>query len=78
MVEHLLAAIYGLGIDNIEIKMNQSVVPAQDGSSQQYAVALESAEIVEQNKYRDVIKVDETLDSNNKNLRKESIFKTFR
>jgi len=62
MVEHLLAAIYGLGIDNIEIKMNQSIVPAQDGSSLPYATALENAGIVEQNKYRNVIMVDEVIE----------------
>ena len=61
MVEHLLAAIYGLGIDNIEIKMNQSVVPAQDGSSQPYAIAINDAGIVEQNKNRKVITVDNAM-----------------
>ena len=61
MVEHLLAAIYGLGIDNIEIKMDQSVVPAQDGSSQPYAIAINDAGIVEQNKNRMVITVDNAM-----------------
>ena len=62
MVEHLLAAIYGLGIDNIEIRMNQSIVPTQDGSSQSYAIALNEAGTIEQNKYRNVITTQDTME----------------
>ena len=61
MVEHLLAAIYGLGIDNIEIIMTQSIVPAQDGSSQPYAIALNDAGIIEQSKYRNVINTQDII-----------------
>ena len=32
-VEHVMAALAGLGIDNIEIEVNSNEVPAGDGSS---------------------------------------------
>ena len=48
VVEHLLAALAGLDIDNIEIEMDAQELPGGDGSSAPYAELLQSAGIVEQ------------------------------
>lgn len=48
MVEHILAALYGLGIDNCEVWVNASEMPGLDGSCQPLAAAIEQAGIVEQ------------------------------
>jgi UDP-3-O-[3-hydroxymyristoyl] N-acetylglucosamine deacetylase len=48
MVEHILAALYGLGIDNCEVWANASEMPGLDGSCQPLAVAIEAVGIVEQ------------------------------
>ncbi|MFA5633830.1 MAG: UDP-3-O-acyl-N-acetylglucosamine deacetylase [Candidatus Dojkabacteria bacterium] len=61
MIEHLMAAVYGLGIDNLEIKMSCNVVPAQDASSESFANTLIKAGIVEQDAFRTVINVLEPL-----------------
>jgi len=40
MVEHLLAALYGLNIDNCKVCVNQPEMPGFDGSSRVFASAL--------------------------------------
>ncbi|MDQ7780554.1 MAG: UDP-3-O-acyl-N-acetylglucosamine deacetylase [Planctomycetota bacterium] len=47
-VEHVLAAIAGLAIDNLEIEIDGSEMPATDGSSVAFVEALKEAEIIEQ------------------------------
>jgi UDP-3-O-[3-hydroxymyristoyl] N-acetylglucosamine deacetylase len=47
-IEHLMSAIYGLGIDNLEITINASEVPIMDGSAQPYVFLLQSAGMVQQ------------------------------
>jgi len=47
-VEHLLAALYGLSIDNVLIEINGPEVPIMDGSAKPFSDALLSAGIVEQ------------------------------
>lgn len=61
MIEHLMAAIYGLGIDNIEIQLEGKVIPAKDGSAASFTKALKEAGIVEQEELRTVIKINEGL-----------------
>ncbi len=46
--EHVLAAVYALGIDNILIEIDAAEPPIMDGSSKFFVEALEKAEIVEQ------------------------------
>jgi UDP-3-O-[3-hydroxymyristoyl] N-acetylglucosamine deacetylase/3-hydroxyacyl-[acyl-carrier-protein] dehydratase len=46
-VEHLLAASYGMGIDNLVVEMNGPEVPIMDGSAQPFVEAFRSAGIVE-------------------------------
>lgn len=48
-VEHVLSAVYGLGIDNILIDLTGQETPILDGSAALYVKALQEAGIVEQN-----------------------------
>jgi UDP-3-O-acyl N-acetylglucosamine deacetylase len=48
MVEHVLAACYGLAIDNCEIWINSSELPGLDGSSKQPVEAMVEAGFAEQ------------------------------
>ncbi|MCA9129645.1 MAG: UDP-3-O-acyl-N-acetylglucosamine deacetylase [Planctomycetales bacterium] len=47
MVEHVMAAIRGLSIDNIDVVCTSAEMPAMDGSSFPFALSLQSAGIVE-------------------------------
>jgi len=48
-VEHVLAAVAGLGIDDVEIELDAPEPPIMDGSSAPFVDALHSAGIVEHN-----------------------------
>ena len=52
MVEHVLAALAGLRIDNCEVHVDQPEMPGCDGSSLDMVTALDAAGIVEQNAVR--------------------------
>lgn len=54
-VEHLLAAINGLGIDNINIEVEGTELPIMDGSSASFVFLLRSAGIRKQHKSRQVM-----------------------
>ncbi|MEL6130589.1 MAG: UDP-3-O-acyl-N-acetylglucosamine deacetylase [Cyanobacteria bacterium J06627_3] len=47
-VEHLLAALWGAGIDNARIEINGPEVPLMDGSAQEWSRLIESVGTVEQ------------------------------
>ena len=49
MIEHVMAALYGLGICNCEVHVNQSEMPGCDGSSATFVNALDAVGIVAQN-----------------------------
>jgi UDP-3-O-acyl N-acetylglucosamine deacetylase len=51
-VEHLMAAAGGLGIDNLEVRVEGTEVPAADGSAKPFVSALASAGRVEQSARR--------------------------
>ncbi|MGJ0509908.1 MAG: UDP-3-O-acyl-N-acetylglucosamine deacetylase [Methylocystis sp.] len=46
-VEHLLAALFGLGVDNALILVEGDEVPAMDGSAQAFVAAIDEAGIVD-------------------------------
>ena len=48
MVEHILAALYGLSIDNCEIWVDGPEMPGCDGSAQPFVAALDAVGVVEQ------------------------------
>ena len=43
LVEHVLAACYGLGLDNLIIELSTAEPPTLDGSAKEYVVALKKA-----------------------------------
>jgi UDP-3-O-[3-hydroxymyristoyl] N-acetylglucosamine deacetylase len=47
-VEHLLAAVYSLGVDNLRVEVDGPEVPVMDGSSASFVFLLRSAGIFEQ------------------------------
>jgi len=51
-VEHLLAAVWGMGIDNLEIWVDGPEVPAGDGSAEGFVDLLTRAGIVSQDRRR--------------------------
>jgi UDP-3-O-[3-hydroxymyristoyl] N-acetylglucosamine deacetylase/3-hydroxyacyl-[acyl-carrier-protein] dehydratase len=57
-IEHLMAVLSSLGIDNIDIEINNNELPGLDGSAINFVEALEKAGIVqqEQEKYIHIIK----------------------
>jgi UDP-3-O-[3-hydroxymyristoyl] N-acetylglucosamine deacetylase len=48
MVEHVMAALSGLQIDNCEVRVNQPELPGCDGSSLAYVEAIDAAGIIRQ------------------------------
>ncbi len=50
VVEHVLAAIYGLGINNLEIELSQPELPILDGSALPYVSAFKNAGLIDQGK----------------------------
>jgi len=52
MIEHIMAALAGLQIDNCELWVNQPEMPGCDGSSLPFVDMLRSAGVVEQNAAR--------------------------
>ncbi|WP_159023219.1 bifunctional UDP-3-O-[3-hydroxymyristoyl] N-acetylglucosamine deacetylase/3-hydroxyacyl-ACP dehydratase [Formosa sp. L2A11] len=59
--EHVLAALVGLGIDNVLIELSAAEPPIMDGSSKFFVEALEEAEIIEQNAFREEYVVTEVI-----------------
>ncbi len=60
-VEHVLAAVTGMEIDNIFIEVNNIEPPVCDGSSIEFVKALKKAEIVEQESVQDVLVIDKII-----------------
>jgi len=60
-VEHLLAAITGLGIDNIDIEISGKEPPVGDGSALPFVNALMNAGIEEQNVAKNYLIVDKPV-----------------
>ena len=56
-VEHLMAALWGCGIDNCIIELDASEIPIMDGSSEPFVFLLECAGVKEQSKTRRVIEI---------------------
>jgi UDP-3-O-acyl N-acetylglucosamine deacetylase len=59
MVEHIMAALAGLQIDNCEVAVDQPEMPGCDGSSQPFVDALDGAGIVVQDVSRDQLIIRE-------------------
>lgn len=60
-VEHLMAAIWGCGIDNLFIKIQGDEIPIMDGSSEPFIFLFECAGIKNQNEPRKFIEILKTI-----------------
>jgi UDP-3-O-[3-hydroxymyristoyl] N-acetylglucosamine deacetylase len=56
-VEHLLAALFGLGIDNVRVELQGPEVPIMDGSASSFTYLVHTAGIFEQRALRRVLRV---------------------
>lgn len=61
-VEHLMAALWGCGIDNVIIEVDADEMPIMDGSSDHFVFMIESAGICEQNVGRRFIEILRKVD----------------
>ncbi len=62
MVEHVLSALYGLRIDNVEIHCTGCEMPGLDGSSMAYAMALDEAGRTPLRSRRPVLELDHAIE----------------
>jgi len=60
-VEHVMSAVFGLGIDNLIIEIDGPETPILDGSSKLYVDSLLKAEIIEQNAERSYFYITEEI-----------------
>lgn len=60
-IEHLLAVLSGLGIDNLTIEINNNEVPGFDGSGLPFVEAISRAGIVEQEKEKHYFAIKEPI-----------------
>jgi UDP-3-O-[3-hydroxymyristoyl] N-acetylglucosamine deacetylase/3-hydroxyacyl-[acyl-carrier-protein] dehydratase len=61
MIEHVMAALAGLAIDNCLVSIDGSECPGCDGSSRPFVEALDPAGAVEQNRMRRVLVVKDSI-----------------
>lgn len=61
LVEHLLSALYGLGVTDLTVEVDGPELPALDGSSKGYVEAIDEAGLDELNEARDLYHVEEPV-----------------
>lgn len=69
-VEHLLSALYGIGVDNAFVDMDNLEVPILDGSARPFTDAIARAGLVEQDRSRQYLRVTKefVVEENGKSL----------
>lgn len=60
-VEHLLAALVGMNVDNVLIELDGAEIPIMDGSSKQIIEAIDSVGVLEQDAKRIVYAIDSNI-----------------
>ena len=61
-IEHALAALVGMDLDNVLIEVNNEEAPIMDGSSRYFVEAIEEAGIIEQKAERDFLEIREKIE----------------
>lgn len=56
-VEHLMSALWGMGIDNLTVELNSEEVPIMDGSAAPFIYLIKSVGVVEQRAAREFIRI---------------------
>ncbi len=60
-IEHVLASLSGLGIDNVLIELDMDEIPIRDGSARYFVQALKEAGIQKQDTPREFIEITEEI-----------------
>ncbi len=60
-IEHILAALAGLRIDNLEIEIDSDELPAADGSTLPFVQVLKETGVIEQEKERECLELKEPV-----------------
>jgi len=60
-IEHIMSALWALGVDNAEIEINAPETPIMDGSAREYAAAIVAAGLEEQAAERSYYQVTEKM-----------------
>lgn len=63
-IEHALAALIGMDLDNVLIEVNNEEAPIIDGSSIEFVKAIEKAGIIEQDAERDYLVIKDKIELN--------------
>lgn len=61
-IEHALAALTGMDLDNVLIEVNNEEAPIMDGSSRYFVEAIEKAGVVEQKAEREYFEIQEKIE----------------
>lgn len=61
-IEHVLASLTALGIDNVLIDLDMDEIPIRDGSAKYFVEALEQAGIEQQSEIREYIQFDKVIE----------------
>ena len=72
-VEHLLAALVGMGVDNVLIELNAPEIPIMDGSSQPFVELIEETGITEQEATKVWYSIDENINHYDEEKRVEMV-----
>lgn len=63
-VEHLMSALWGLGIDNVRVELSSEEVPIMDGSAAPFVYLINSGGIMEQNAAKEFIRITREITVN--------------
>ena len=66
-IEHLMSALSGLHVDNINIYINANEVPIMDGSSKPFVEMIEEIGIIKQSKKRKLLNVKKSIEVSENN-----------
>ena len=61
-IEHLMAALYGTGIDNVLVEINNEEVPILDGSAKNFVEEIKKTGIKESNTPIKIIKIEKKIE----------------
>ena len=61
-VEHLLAAFYISGVDNVLVEIDNEEIPIMDGSAKEFLKELNKIEIIDQPKKRKYLKISSKIE----------------
>lgn len=67
-VEHVLASLRGMGVDNVLVDIDVEEMPIMDGSGKEFVKAIKEAGIVEQNAFRNYYVIKEPITYRNEVL----------